>query len=116
MRHLTDSLRVNGYNVPPCDTDSVGDWQGQEERAAGQFRALCGAIAIALPAGDAADNDAQDASADHYTQLCGEAWDVVGSEEGLLTWTPAQLSLLARHAVRAGQVDRSALDAARVAR
>jgi hypothetical protein len=78
--------RINGYDVPACESTSVGDWQGQEDRAARQFEAVCEEIAKRLPP------PAWDHTQERYEELCATAWDLLGSDADLLTGVPAQLA------------------------
>lgn len=98
---------VNGYRVPPCDTDSVGDWQGQEEQAARQFVLLCEALAEASEpctqneSDDAFYNQAESVRRQaEYEMICSDLWDIWGSDERLLGLTPEQMAAEGRR--RAG--------------
>lgn len=94
MSNLIPSERVNGYFLGDLDVHGMGDWDGDEELAAEQFRRLEQLIADTLPNGDddAAGYDAQRT----FERISHEAWDAWGSDSALLTATDADFRVWIR--------------------
>lgn len=65
-----------------ADETTVGLWDGHEEQAAAQFNKILEEIARRL-------NDADDSRFEAFAKW---AWDRVGSDEDLLTYTDEQIA------------------------
>jgi len=70
-------------NSVRATSESVGDWDGQEQLAADNFNKIQDALY------DAAPDEYND---DQISELMKSAWNYWGSEEGLLTITDEHIS------------------------
>lgn len=69
-------------NAVRATNDNIGEWDGQEELAVNNFNQILDALYAAAP--DNYDDD-------QLYELMGTAWDVWGSDLGLLAITDSQI-------------------------